>query len=385
MKYLYNLPLPEASTNNESDRLGQRLAEMGVLGEDSTSVESIASEAADLRLEGQIRWGEDISTMIATELDELADSSLGNLPLFRRGGGYSNAGYYEIASADVDPLHANQRDVWAWTLDLTFVGRQATHFRAVETNPFQVDHEFGNGLQTMIAVPTSARKVRWMNLDDKSTELAEPVETRPAANTDMGVYDLTDASWYDPPPFDQDAPVLVYESAYSNDVRAGARVYDTRGYDGKFSNSGDGPRQWQTVHTTEHDIDNPVVMSNGLLRLWIDEDAGTVDAQEWDSSTDSWIDVGLEQPASVELFDVDLTSVSMIRDHAQLTFDVAGDLFALDAIVATGAEDVLFSIPDGETGPIPTDLEDWLNPIASGGIVDVQGAKTLVRRREVRR
>ncbi|WP_254768238.1 hypothetical protein [Salinilacihabitans rarus] len=386
MKYLYNSPLPESAATDERDRLGQQLAEAGLLDEDSAMVESIASQAADLTLEGQYRWGEDVSTMLATELDELSGASTGALPLYRRSGGYPNAGYYEIASADVAPLHANDRSVWRYTLSLTHAGARGRHFRAIEPTQRQLDHEFGTDTQALVAVPTTASKVRWFDPESKAIAQATTLETRAAEPLDVDVYDLADGE----AAVGVSDPWLIYDVSYADDVRTGVRAYDTRGNAEKFMTTGDGsqgPRQWQTIHSTGHDITNEIVLDNGLLRLRPDETAGTMSAEMWDDTNGVWSDTGLAgtQPATVTLLDVDLTAVSMVRDVVQLLFDVDGSLFALNAIVAKGYDEVLFSIPENETGPIPTDLETWLSSIASSSITDPNAAKTLVPRSEVRR
>ncbi|WP_226043472.1 hypothetical protein [Natrinema sp. DC36] len=378
MKYIYNSPIPEAAQTAESDSLGQKLAEAGILQEDGAIVESLSSEAADLSLSGQYRWGEEISTMLANELDELSDSSLPTLPLYRRSGSYSNAGYYEIASADVEPLHANDRSVWAYTLSLTFVGKKGSYYRALESNPRELEHQFGNTLERLVGVPSTAEKVQWLG-DAGARASATPVETRSTAAADVDIYDLDNAS------VEGDAPTLIYAVDYANEVPCGVRVYDTRGYDAKFTD--EGIRQWQTIHSTEHDIANQVVLSNALLRLRLDEANGTLEAEEWDSATDGWTTVGLEadQPATIDLFDVDLMDVAMVRDRAQLTFDVDGSLFALNAILNRGYDAVQFSKPEDEAGPIPTELADWLSPIASESLIDPNASKGLVARNNVRR
>ena len=390
MKYIYNSPIPEAAQTDERDRLGQKLAEAGILQEDGAVVESLSSEAADLTLSGQYRWGEEISTMLATELDELSASSLPTLPLYRRSGGYSNAGYYEIASADVEPLHGNDRSVWRYSLSLTFVGKKGSYFRAVEATPWKLDHELGNSTSPIeVGVPAAATKVQWHNPEDGTRSPAVPVETRPTAAADVDIYDFESGynAVYDTNYnlVEGGTATLLYAADYADGPPCGVRVYDTRGYDGKFTS--EGIRQWQTVHSTEHGIGDPVVMSNALIRLRLDEPNGTLEAEEWDATNDQWTTVGLgsSQPPTVSLFDVDLESVAMVRDQAQLTFDVDGSLFALNAILSRGLDTVQFSIPENETGPVPAALEDWLSPIASESLIDPGAEKTLVARSEVRR
>ncbi|WP_395166362.1 hypothetical protein [Natrinema pallidum] len=380
MKYLYTSPLPEAASIGERDQLGQKLAEAGILQEDGTIVESLSSEAADLSLSGQYRWGEEISTMLATELDELSDSSLPTLPLYRRGNGYSNAGYYEIANADVEPLHANDRSVWRYSLSLTFVGKKGSFYRVLEPSPYKLDREaWGNSLDRHVSAPAAARKVQWFGDDPGERSPATPIETRATAAADVDIYDLDDA-----PSGYGDAPSLIYAVDYADEPPCGVRVYDSRGHDAKFTT--EGIRQWQTVHSTEHDIDtNPVVLSNALIRLRLDEPAGTLEAEEWDETNETWTTVGLEasQPASIDLFDVDLQSVAMARDQAQLTFAVDGSLFSLDVVLNRGNTGIQAGIPDDQSPPVPADLEEWLAPIVEDSIIDPNAAKGLISRREV--
>jgi len=127
--------------------------------------------------------------------------------------------------------------------------------------------------------------------------------------------------------------------------------------------------------------------SNALIRLRLDEPNGTLEAEEWDDANTTWTTVGLgsSQPPTVSLFDVDLMDIAMVRDRAQLTFDVGGSLFALNAILNRGYGAVQFTVPENETGPIPDDLENWLSPIASTSIADPNASKTLVARKEVRK
>ena len=203
-----------------------------------------------------------------------------------------------------------------------------------------------------------------------------------------------------------DEPTLIYEIDYADEVSAGCRVYDTLGEDEKFDENG--TRQWQTVFLTDHDVDYPLVVDNGLLRLWLDEHDGTLEAEGWNPDGDllesglygeglygeglyygtedgQWEQIALEQPDDVELFDIDVCAIGMVRDCVQLTFDVDGDLFVLDAIIHTGHDAVQFHMPKNETGPIPAALESWLEPVASESIADPQAAKTLLSRNEVRR
>jgi len=386
MKYLFSSPLPEAANTTETDSLGQQLSELGLLDEDAAAVESISSEAADLSLEGQYRWGETFSSMVAGELDELADASLSQLPLYQRNTTYQNQGFYEIESATVEPVHANRRDVWQYSLSLTFVGKRGSKVRALTTNIRQADHPWGNTLEALIGIPAGARKVRWLDRETGRVEPASVVRTVAGDPGDIALYDIEAGE----SALEVSNPTLVYDVAYPDDVTGSVRVYDTKGRTAKFSEGGDGPRQWQIVHSTEHDIQNPVVLSNGRFRVRLDED-GTPDiqAEAWDDSLESWVAVdAVETEGSNtdwELYDVDLTEIGMQDVRCQLGFEHPTEgLYELNASLQVGRELVLFWRPASIEEAVPSGLETWLDPIAAGWILDPQPDRGLVDRSEVR-
>jgi len=140
------------------------------------------------------------------------------------------------------------------------------------------------------------------------------------------------------------------------------------------------------VSRRQHDFADPIVLDTGVLRLKLDEPAGTISAEEWDATNSSWNAVGLTNNSSWSLFDVDLTSIGMVSAEAQLTFSDGSSLFALDAILGRGDDAVLFDNPQADDGePIPQGLLDWLDPIAASTVVATGETKGLVSRQEVRR
>lgn len=376
MKYLYTVPLPEASTTNESDSLSQQLAQAGLLDGEGAVVESISQNAADLSLEGQFRWGEKISAKLATELDELAGSGLAALPLYQRDGGYGNAGYYEIESVDIEPLHPNQREVWTYTLSLTKVGTRNTHYRSIATNPVQVDNEFGNDLTALLGVDADASKVRWFDPETGARTSASPIDTRAAEFADIDVFDATAAD------IDTDRPTLLYELAYDRAGRADSTVWDSRDVE-KVDD--DGVTQWHHVFDPAHEFGGDPVLDNGLLRLAFNEGEGTTTAEQWDATNEAWTAIDL--PATDwQVVDVDLTHISTMRIEAQIEFGHPDDeLFALDLTLSRGANSALWIVPNGEEGTVPSGLSDHLEPIASERVVDAQESQGLVSRSEVRR
>ncbi|WP_265109171.1 hypothetical protein [Halosolutus halophilus] len=380
MKLLYKIPLEEASHTNQRDVRRSQLAEAGVLGE-SAVVEQVSSGAADLTLEGQWRTGTWHAELFATELQELANSTIEATPLFRKNGTIAEAGYYEVESANVEPAHANAQDVYAWELGLKKKGTTRESYRQLAINRRQVDHDFGSDLTALIGVPAAAQKVQWYNPTDGSRSPASASQTRSAEFADVEMYDLDAGETA----VGSD-PTLIYEIDYGDERWPDCRVYDTLGEAEKYVENADGRvRVWESVFDPAHDPEGNVILDTGRLRVTLDEANGTLSAERWDATNTVWSSVSLSKPSTTDLYDVDLTEIGMVRVVAQLTFDVDGTLYALDAIAKRGGEDVLWHIPDNESGPIPTELQNWLSPIAATTIVDPQGTKTLASRTEVRR
>ncbi|RQG93765.1 hypothetical protein [Natrarchaeobius oligotrophus] len=410
MKLLYKLPLREASQTDESDTLGSQLAEASVL-EGSGVVEQLSSEVPDLQLEGQFQgipqWQ---AQLHAEELEELADSSLESLPLFRRNGRYAESAYYEIESATIEPAQGNSRGVYVWSLGLKKKGTRHDFFRALKPSypPLDLEHEFGNEYgQALMGIPGSARKTQWFDIETGDRDSAEPVETVESEFGEIALFDLEEGA----DAVDGEDPVLLYDVDYADDAGPyDCKVYDTLGVADKYLENEEGRvRVWESVFATGHDPEGEIVLDNGLIRLRLDEDDGTLEAERWDpdaaapqpgsglwgdglwgdelwgGTQGAWTDVSLSQPGDVDLYDVDVTRIGMVRDEVQLTFDVDGDLFALNAILAAGHDEILFDLPDGQQGPIPEDLEEWLEPIASESVVDAGARKTLVSRNDVQR
>jgi hypothetical protein len=387
MKYLYSSPLPEAATTDESDSLGQQLSELGLLNGDSAAVESVSSEAADLTLEGQYRWGEEFSTMVANELDELANAGLSQLPLYQRDGTYQNQGFYEIKSADVKPVHANRRGAWEYTLSLTNAGKRGSKFRGLSTNTWQPDHPWGNTMEAFVGIPANARKARWLASDGSGQVApASSVQTVAGKPVDVALYDVEAGE----AALGSSNPTLVYDAEYAADVLGSVRVYDTRGYSAKFSNSGDGPRQWQICHSTEHDIENAIVLSNGIIRVQFDEfSTPDISADEWDESTSSWVAINAVETDGSNtdwtLADIDLTEIGMQDVRCQLEFEhPTQGLYDLNASLQVGRQRVLFYRPKSGSDPVPSGLETWLSSIAADWILDPKAERGLVARSEVR-
>ncbi|MDB2283670.1 hypothetical protein PM038_00070 [Halorubrum ezzemoulense] len=391
---IYTVLLPEATTPQERESLATELAEQGILNGDSI-VDALSTDSADLSLTGQYAYGTYYSELLAGELEELANSQLSGVPLFD--GAAARAGYYEIASADVEPVHAGGRDIWEWGLSLTKKGTRKTHFRAVTPAPSEPTAPFGAGdARTTAALPASATLVRALDSRSAPTERValSPTETVSGAYGDLDIYDVGAISIED--------PVIVYDAPKDAQPPVDVHAYDSRGRESKYITADNGRvRAWQSVFDTAHEFapSAECVLENGLLRVRLDEpDAGdqtaSLTAERWDTATDSWTTVDLPSYSDGLAtdwvpVDVDLTRIGQASIHALVEFeavagDAAGDIFRLDLRLFRGWSDVLVTIPPSESGPVPPALYDRLEPIASGRVVDPGVEQTLVERQEVR-
>lgn len=384
---LYTLIATGAGQTDRNNQRRQQLASAGLLNQDGGNVEQVASEPADQRIRGHYRGR--YAAKMAQELEELASSGIEALPVTALEDAASTSldGYYEIESADIGPPRAATEAVQRYDLSLSKKGTRNSHWRALETNPSQVDHDeqWGNDQTELVGVPSTASKVRWYRDENSAVAPATSTTTRQAELGDVDMYDLADGRAALGLDGDQ-GPWLVYDVDYGAEELVDVRVWDTRGYDSKHD--ADGGLQWAKLFNTQHDFAAPVILDTGVLRLEIDEPNQTIAAQEWDASTSAWTDVTLTNDSAWTLFDADLVEIGMTRAEAQLTFSDGSELFALDAIVERGADVVLFANPQAEDPnpePIPQGLLDWLDPIAASTVYDTGASKGLVSRQEVRR
>ena len=392
---IYTVPLPEATTPQERESLATELAEQGILDGESI-VDALSTDSADLSLTGQYAYGTYYSELLATELEELANSQLSGVPLFD--GAAARAGFYEIASANVEPVHAGGRDIWEWGLSLTKKGTRKTHLRAVTPVPSEPTAPFGAGdASTTVAIPSSASLVRALDSRSAPTERV----ALSASTTVSGAYG--DLDIYDVDAIAIDDPVIVYDAPKDAQPPVDVHAYDSRGRESKYITADTGRvRAWQSVFDTAHEFDASAaaVLENGLLRVRLNEpDAGdqtaSLSAERWDTNTDSWTSVTLPSYSDGELatdwvpVDVDLTRIGQASVHALVEFEAvagtnAGDIFRLDLRLFRGWDNVLVTIPSSESGPVPPALYDRLEPIASTRVIDPGVEQTLVERQEVR-
>lgn len=370
MKFLYFSPIPTTAQPQESTTTGKDLSTLDAVDLSSSKVEAIGSQAADVTINGQYRYGTKYATKFARELDELSDSAYTSVPLFGDGDDEaSRPGYYAIDQAVVEPLHPNSHDVWTYDLSLTLEGTQATHRQAVATSKVSVENDFGSDQTTYIAIPADASIVEWWD-GDAATEEPTPIETRTSAFGDLDVYSLNAASYSD--------PTLLYRSpGYEADRDVHCRLWDTYGRGSKTDS--DGVVQWVRAFATDHEPRGKLVLSNGLLRVTLDARGETMSAERWSSGSWSAVSIGVGWAP----VDVDVRAIAPARIEARILFSDGSERYALDMILSRGATDALFARTPNAQSPTPSTLMDWLDPIASTTIYSAQPEQTLVARTEV--
>ncbi len=287
-------------------------------------------------------------------------------------------GWYGASRADRQLKLSDDEDVVEQVKpSFECVGTPQSHLREIVHSSRQVDHEFGNDLDYRVPAPTAAAPVWWIDTEDKHREPAAPDATVETAYGTVDLFDLEAGE--DILGVDLENVGIVYKVPLEDDGVGDVRMWDSLGRDD--------PADWRQLFSKKLPTEGDRVVDNGRIRLMLDDRDGSVDAQEWDPDTEEWTDTGLadDQSADVELLDVDVLEIGMVRVRCQLTFDVAGEETILDAIVHSGRPRVQFTLAPSEDEAIPDSLENWLDPIASTSLVDPVAEKTLVSRSEVRK
>jgi hypothetical protein len=359
---LYALTIPEGSQTNLDATVQQQQALQAVLGSDTGSVESIATDPGERPL--TVEYGDQYAAIRAAELRELAQGFSQAVPYYGIDQATPEDGYYTVSRVDeagpVDPRSSAFQRV---RLQLTREGTPASHWRALTADPSQKDHPFGNDQSAPLGVPAAASKVRWYDDETEQTAPATVQTTRTTAAGDVDILDATAAPY--------DAPEVIYELEYDEEGLTDPRVWDTRGFADRTD--GNGALQWAKVFAASHRFEGDIVLDNDLLRLTIDEPADPgITAERYDGS--SWTAEALGS-SSWSVFDWDIRSVGTARVSGVAEFTDGSAFHTLRWRLDRGAEDVLWSTTDAE-GPIPSGLQDLLAPVAAEYIYDPYGGVT---------
>lgn len=369
----------DAFGSASADTLPQS-ASSGLLGESLGSVRQLSTNPEQNVLEATLA-GKGAESL-ARELEELAASTtLDAIPVVDSRPGSRRDGYYSTTLVAAGPLERASKEAYTVEFTLEKRGTRQTHWRQADADVAQLDHGFGSTAEAHLGIPANATKVRWCDTvgnDVQALTSPDVIATRSGEFRDVEIVDVQDAPVSN--------PSAIYELDYSEEGWADPGVWDTEGNDAKTDS--DGNVVWSHVYATQHEWDGLPVLDNGLLRVEFDEASGELTAWEWDDSSEAWTETQLSR-GDWSLFDVDVVEIGQAQIVVYCEFvHTDGSMFALEGRLETGATDLLWSIPDDETGPIPGEttsdgLWGWLEPIASERLLTANPQRSVVARSEV--
>jgi hypothetical protein len=376
---LYTVTVPESALQRQSGQANQRQQLQKLVGlQGDGSVNQVGSNPGEFRLEGQYKGTG--AELLAREISELAGSeAISSVALYDDTTSVASAGYYTAEQIDNRRFRPQKPEVSSFSVRLTREGTRDSHYRYLRTNRRQVSiGAFGSDATERIAIPDAATRVYWVSEDKTQYAAASSVGTLTGEEGDVvALYNITDA------PSGYGSAALAYQLAYADAGNVDAAVFDTYG-NSEFD--GDGNFRWQQVFQSSHEVEGKLVFENGLVRLFVDADANTLSAEEWDTGSSAWVSRSLGTANGWQVFDVDLVSADPARVYAQFTFEDSddGSLYSLDAFLHRGWQNVQFAIPETASGPIPADLVTYLDPIASGRYTDPRSDAGIIDREVLR-
>lgn len=381
---LYTTRITDDSLQTQTPSSQRQVSQLAGTETGAPFVTPTGNDPGDLRLRGQYRGP--YAERLNAELRELLGAdAIDAVALYRVGNTTPEDGYY-TPERNVDGGRVQPQTAGAVAFDARLVEkgdlgafRRAVHAGSVDART--ISHDFGNATTGYVGVPATATHVTWAHNDLSTTQAASADDTVAAEFGDVDRFDIESA-----PAGVGTRPYLVYEldPADAGDVDAG--VWDTYG-DARVVN---GTCAWQAVYRSGHRFVGVPHVDTGRIRTDLDTSGG-LSAERWDDGTGSWTSVTLGT-ADWALDDVDLVRPGVAHVHVQLTFRATadttdrsqGDLYPLDAYWHRGWADVQFAIPETESGPIPTDLVTYLDPIASDSVVNPLPNRTLIAREDLR-
>ncbi|GGO03462.1 hypothetical protein [Haloarcula pellucida] len=366
---LYVISVPTSVQTNAKRRGQQKTAVQGLLNSDSGSVQPIATKPGekDIRFEYRGQYAE----KIVSELKELASSStIEDVPFAAVSESTPSDGYYTVQSASANRNDPRTNKLQVFDGVLVEAGTRANKRRAVRLIKSQEDHPFGNATTAEVAAPATATQVQWLDRETESTSDPSLVTTRSAELGDVEIYDLQNAPYAD--------ATLVYDIPYADEGPVDVRVWDERGVGSRTDS--DDVLQWQKVFSTAHEYAGERVISNGLVRLRVDQ-SPALSVERWDDANSTWTTQSLGT-SSWSVTDLDVRHIGMARADARVVFSDGSSEYPLDVSIKRGWTDPLWMEIDGEGGT-PAGLVDLLDPAASGQIYDPGADQGLVAREVV--
>ena len=383
---LYTLSIPTDAQLETGRQVRRRTASISPLGDGTAIGQSIAPEPGSVRLAGSYRG--DLADVMAREYEELHDADgYGAVPLFATEGESTDRdGYYVLEEADTAPAAPQSEGVLhSFSSRLELSGSRSSHFRAVEITVDAVDNPLGTTEEARIGVPAAATDslTRWYDYSANTLTDATPTETVATEFGDVALYDVASAP-------STTSAALVYDIPYAEQGKTDVRVWDDRETSSKTD--AEDVVQWARVFITAHEYQGRPVVSNGRLRVLLDEDPTTqpgLQAERWDDATSEWASVALApegNPDGWALVDADLTHIGPAAVEAQLLFRADdGTQAPLNARLSRGANTILFATPPNAPDATPVSLREVVEPIASNRLQTAGESLGLRAREDIRR
>jgi len=374
---LYTVSIPEDALQRRSgdQTQAQELAKLTGIATEG-SVTNVGTNPGEFRVEGQFRG--EAAELLAREVAELAASSgIDSVAFYDASTSVASAGYYSVEQIQNRRFRPQKPEVASFSVRLAREGTRDSHRRYVSTNMRQVTHDFGSDATERLGINDAAATVRWISEDRSQTTSASTTTTTPAEVGTVALYDPTDA------PNDYDSPGLVYQLDYADAGDVDSAVFDTYG---RAEDALDGNFSWQQVFESTHEFEGNAVVENGVVRLEVDTGTNTLTAEQWDSGTSSWSAVSLGASGGWQVTEFDLVEVDPARVYSQFEFEDTddGSTYRLDCFLHRGWDLLQFAVPQSGSGPIPTDLVTYLDPIASPRYTDAREDAGILSREVLR-
>jgi len=390
---LYTQPIPDADQTRGRSSQQPNNSLLGLLNSDPSAAKRISTPPGEQQLTAQHRGR--YADLMADEIEELGGASgFTELPLFARSERTAIDGYYLVDDARVSPVDPREPRVQEIQITLSRAGTRTSHWRAVATNPQDVDNPFGSGATEEIAVSVRTSDHQWYNPDTGATESATVQREIDGEHDQLSVFDVTESSFSE--------PVLLYNISYQQEWPTDCRVWDDYGRDKVDVEVDSGATvgsatvgsatipasttvdsTWQRVFITDHDWVGQPVLETDRLRLVADTDQRRLLAYLWTGDHYAIRQLGV---SPWRLCELDLTHVGPTAIEAQTEWEDVntGDRHTLDLTLGRGDDAVLWTVPQNGSSP-PSGLVDRLDPIAQTTDRGTAERPAIIQRSKVRR
>lgn len=382
-RYLYTVSIPEQAQTTASQQGRREVAQFGSLTQGDSPAKPLGVEPGERTLRVQYKgYNDDIMAQMLNELARSGDIEAA--PYYGVDTNIAHVqteedGYYAVEHSDRSLPDARSENFPESTLSMRKIGTQKTHWREVTMNATVIENPFGNDTsEAVVGLPANARKVRWWD-GDIDTQTAAVSSTVTCEFGSVDIYDHGSAPYA--------LNHLIYELPYDAEGEVDVKLWDSRGSASKTATVGSYTVvEWQKVFHPDHEFFGDCVLSNGRVRLTLDEEGQTQSAEEYTGGSWSALALGASDWA---IFDVDPLTISEEHLEVQTIWEDTSDgsTYILNALLRRGDTRVQFYIPENLVdiqGTIPAGLDTLLSPVAGASIKHLNQNQGIVARSEVR-